>query len=110
VKGASAFVDTNGQFHTYRIEADFAGNFDVYYDGVLTLEGASFSSASANGTVPRVIWGLLSSSSTGTAEFEYIEHNAGVPAVPALGGLGAALVVVALAALSWSRRHDARDA
>jgi hypothetical protein len=98
MKGPSAVVDTNGAFHTYRIEADLAGNFDVYYDDVLTLSGDSFTSAATNGPTPRVLWGLVSSFSTGTAEFESFAHNAGPPAVPALGTPGLAIFVAAVLA------------
>ncbi len=110
LKGPSAVVDTDGQFHTYRIEANLAGQFDVYYDDVLTLSGASFSDINANGSSPRVLWGLASSFSTGTAEFEYLEHNANIATLPSLAGPGLALLGAALAALGyWAPRRTARS-
>jgi hypothetical protein len=74
----SVFVDTDDAFHTYRLEIDAAGDISVFYDGVLTLSGSSFTSASANGSAPRVGSGMSSSFSHGTAEWAFVEHDAGV--------------------------------
>jgi hypothetical protein len=51
---------------------------------------------------------LGSSFSTGTAEFEFIEHNGGVPPpVPSLGGMGLVLLAGGLAAIGyWSHRRS----
>ena len=76
VKGASANVDTNDDFHTYRIEVSGTGSVEVFYDGVSTLIGSTFTSATANGNVERVFWGEASSLALGTSEWEFVRHNA----------------------------------
>jgi len=82
LKGDSAAVDTDDEFHTYRIEVDSSGEAVVFYDDVATLSGNSFVSTPANGPVPRLTWGMASSYSHGVAEWVSFEHNAGVPLVP----------------------------
>ncbi len=102
VKDVSAFVDTDDAFHTYRIEVDGAGNISVFYDNALTLSGSSFVSTPANGPTPRVAWGMSSGFAHGTAEWEFVEPNAGPPVglpLPSLNGWAIALVVAGLAAV-----------
>ena len=115
-KGDSAVVDTDGAFHTYRIEVVVGGlndgDFEVYYDGVLTLTGTSFLSLPANGLEPRVSWGARTSFFHGTSEWEYLEHNAAVvdcPEVPALGTTGLIATSLLLCAIGVRRVARARD-
>jgi len=97
-KGQSASVDTSA-FHTYRIEIEASGDFTVFYDGVPTLSGQEFTNAAFNGPTPRIVWGMGSTLSHGEAEWVYAEHNAGLPAVPTLGGLGLVVLAGALVTL-----------
>jgi hypothetical protein len=82
VKDTSAFVDTDGAYHDYRIEVT-AGVISVYHDDIQVLTGSSYSDASTNGTSPRVGFGLGSTLSQGVSEWQSFEHNAGPPVVTA---------------------------
>jgi hypothetical protein len=82
VRGATAPVDTNDSFHTYRIEVT-AGAITVYQDAVQILTGSSFDSVSCNGNEARVIFGVFSISSHGVSEWQTFEHNASPPIVTA---------------------------
>jgi len=93
-KGPSAVVDTDGGFHTYRME--FSGTASgstvrVYYDGVLTLTGASYTTASADekagapgvagatigwGSGTYLPFGSGLGNVFGVTEWEYVRHNA----------------------------------
>jgi len=78
-EGATANVDTNDAFHTYRIEVDgiSAGNtFRVYYDGAVTLTGTTFSDVTSHGSVARVVWGDGTKYEGGVSEWQYVAHNA----------------------------------
>ena len=94
VKGPSVNVDTDDTFHTYRIEVDAVGDISVFYDDALVLSGAEFTDA-VNGSAPRIVFGLVSISTFGTAEWEYVEHNA----IPVLGASSPARLAVVLALL-----------
>lgn len=73
--GASANVDTDGAFHTYRIVINGTGlgsPIQVYHDGVHILTGALFGLA----TPPaRITWGEVTGVAFGTSEWTYFEHN-----------------------------------
>jgi len=73
--GDSATVDTDDAFHTYRIEVSGSGAVDVYYDDVLTLQGATYTDLSAHGSVPRVAFGAGSIASFGTSEWMSFTHD-----------------------------------
>ena len=102
-KGLSAFVDTDGDFHTYVIEIDGLGNISASYDGVPTLTGVAFTSEDFNRSEPRVSWGTHSIRSHGVSEWEYVRHNAGPAQVPALGPWGLALLVGVLGSCGRGR-------
>lgn len=81
VKGASAAVDTDGAFHTYRIEVTgtVAGSsFAVFYDAETTprIQSALFADPDFNGQVPRLYFGEGSVLAFGTAEWQEVSHNA----------------------------------
>jgi hypothetical protein len=77
VRGASAAVDTNDAFHTYRIEVNTStGAIDVFYDGSFLLSGTTFSDVATHGSVARVSFGEGSIFATGTTEWEFVRHNA----------------------------------
>jgi cysteine-rich repeat protein len=73
--GPSANVDTDGDFHTYRIEIFGDGSVDVYYDDALTLEGQTYPSAGDHGAEVRVGWGPLSVVSMGQTEWRSFGHD-----------------------------------
>jgi cysteine-rich repeat protein len=84
--GASANVDTNDAFHTYRIEIDANSVVEVYYDGVLLFTGSLFTNAATFGTDTNIAWGSFSSFAYGISEWEFVRHNA--MACPAVCGNG----------------------
>jgi hypothetical protein len=88
VKGATATVDTDSAFHTYRIEVEglAAGSvIQVYYDGALTLTGSMIADVNVAGDRPRILWGDATSHANGVSEWRYVWHNAA--AVPAVWGV-----------------------
>lgn len=75
-KGPEAAVDTTGTLHTYRIEVRREGQIKVLQDGNVVLEGSTFDDAGANGPVPRVVWGDITSLASSLSEWEFVRHNA----------------------------------
>jgi hypothetical protein len=116
VRGPVASVATTDVMHTYRLEiaGTTAGStVKVYYDGVLTLTGVSYSNPSALGS-PTMLWGEISSIARGTSEWEFIEHNAVAAAVPTTMPWGTLPMLVLLCAaglraLSPSESRPSRD-
>lgn len=83
VRGASAAVDTDDVFHTYRLEVNTStGAIDVFYDGTFLLSGTTFSDVNSNGSVASVLFGEGSSLATGTTEWEFVRHNASAVTCP----------------------------
>ena len=83
VRGPSAVVDTDGAFHTYRIEVtgqSLGSAVNVFYDNgaIPVLTGALFATAS---TTTFIDWGDLTDSpgTGGISEWQSFQHNAGVP-------------------------------
>ena len=77
VRGASAAVDTDGDFHTYRLS--IAGSsVSVEYDGAPLLSGSTFfNNASFFAGTERILFGEGSSFAYGSSVWEYVEHNSG---------------------------------
>lgn len=98
-----AVVDTNGDFHTYRLEvagSSVGSLVQVYQDGQLVLSQAAAwdTSSSAN-----VFWGEASTLAYGRSEWTYVSTNLAAVPEPATAALGlAGLGVIALRA---RRRH-----
>jgi Putative metal-binding motif/Lectin C-type domain/Viral BACON domain len=80
-RGGTAPVVTDDALHTYRIVV--AGTeLRIYQDGLLRLHGSTFHGRSGDGFFagyPRIDWGEGSLDAYGTSEWEYFQHNAGVP-------------------------------
>ena len=98
VRGPVATVATTDAMHTYRIEVQgtTAGSpVKVYYDGALSLSGASYSNPSSLST-PVILWGEISNIARGTSEWEFVEHNATATPVPSMPLWGAALMLALL--------------
>lgn len=77
VRGASATVQTDDVFHTYRIEVTLGGQVSVYYDGVLTLTGSTFTDGAHFGNYTGAVsWGDLSSEAAAQSRWLYVRHNA----------------------------------
>ena len=73
-KGPLANVDTDGTFHTYRIEVDSLA-IRVYYDDSLTLVGTTLSSPSF-GSTELVTFGDITGLSFGESRWLSFKHNA----------------------------------
>jgi hypothetical protein len=74
-------VDTDDTFHTYRIEVEgvnVGSGFKVFYDGVLTLNGALF--VADEDEHPLIGWGDVDYNfgSSGVSEWQSFRHNASV--------------------------------
>jgi hypothetical protein len=90
--GATAAVDTDNAFHTYRIVINgtsLGSAVQVYYDSGLILSGSLYSLAQP---AARIVWGESSTLAFGTSEWTYFEHNG-----------SAASCVTAVAPSSWGR-------
>jgi hypothetical protein len=74
-KGDSALVDTDDQFHTYRIEVYPNRAVHVYYDGALALTSHVFVYSGAQAPTG-ISWGELSSYGAGESRWLYFKHNA----------------------------------
>jgi hypothetical protein len=75
-RSATAFVDTNDAFHTYRIELGAGGTITVFYDGNQILTGATFADVNHNGNLRRIFWGDGTLTAAGTSDWEFVRHNA----------------------------------
>jgi hypothetical protein len=73
-RGASASIQTDDDFHTYRIEMDATGAIRVSVDGALLLTGMAFSAAGG----PKIDFGDVTDDPdvTGSAEWDFVHHNA----------------------------------
>jgi hypothetical protein len=89
--GASAIVDTDDAFHTYRVVINgtsLGSPIQVYHDGVHILTGALFGLATPGA---RITWGETSGVAFGASEWLYFEHNGSAancvtPTVPSSWG------------------------
>jgi hypothetical protein len=80
VRGPSASVDTDGAFHTYRIEVagTTAGSaVNVYYDGGVSpiISHTLINNSFLNGSFPRVLFGDATGGDSGVSKWEYLWHN-----------------------------------
>jgi len=72
--GDQAFLDTDDDFHTYRIELAESGDFQVYVDDVPSISGTMI----YNVLWPdydRIAWGQGTYSAYGTSQWKYFNHN-----------------------------------
>ncbi len=73
--GDIALVDTDNDFHTYRIAIDSTDSIRVYYDDTFILSGNIFEWAGFyDGT--QLVWGQVSRNAYGTSKWLYFRHNA----------------------------------
>jgi hypothetical protein len=109
-KGPSASVDTDGDFHTYRIEVTSTGSLSLLYDGVPTLTGSTFSHVGFNGLQERVFWGEQSVLAQGTSEWEsfVVADLSAVPEPSMLLVFGGAMATAYSLAASRSQRRPGR--
>ena len=78
----SASVDTDGSFHTYRIELagiSVGSSFTVFQDNVAILTDTLQTSVGAFGSAPNVAFGDLSSIAFGTSQWQSFSHNMLIP-------------------------------
>jgi hypothetical protein len=111
VRGPSASVDTDGAFHTYRIEVNGVASgspIKVFYDnGALPLfTGALVTDATLNGSSQRIGFGDATAGDSGMTQWEYFYHNGSAvpvgvvpePSAVALGMIGLGCIAL------WRRR------
>ncbi len=76
IRGQTASVDTDGAFHTYRIEIETNGSVTVLQDGDPVLTGSTFNAPNFV-DAPAIDWGDGTGSASGVSEWEFVRHNAG---------------------------------
>ncbi len=75
VIGDVAHVDTDDNYHVYRIEVDSLGDIRVFYDDSLTLTGSTFFEAAFH-DFPAISWGQMTTQAFGESRWLYFKHNA----------------------------------
>jgi len=76
IRDATAFVQTDDAFHTYRIEHDLASHeLRIYYDGSLIIVSSTYLHAGFWTIAPVVEWGDFSNSVSGVSRWLYFKHN-----------------------------------
>jgi len=75
VVGEDAYVDTDDEFHDYRIVVYNRDSIVVYYDDSLVLSGAIIDDAVWT-TTPEIYWGQTVLNSYGESKWLYFKHNA----------------------------------
>jgi PEP-CTERM motif len=106
--GDTATVDTDGAFHTYRMEAlgtQAGATLNVYQDGVLVL---SDNALYATGGAAALSWGEASTLATGTTEWKRVSHNMAAVATPIPEPGAWAMMAAGLAALGAASRRQRR--
>jgi hypothetical protein len=78
VIGPTATVDTDGSFHTYRIEVTSAGAIAVFYDNSQVLAWTMYYDHRFYG--PSIWWGDGTGHAAGTSQWQLVRHNALHPA------------------------------
>jgi len=73
--GDSVHVDTDSDYHTYRIRASADGSITVSYDGVDTLMDSSFTYAGWS-EAQSIFWGDAGDSASGVSRWTFFRHNA----------------------------------
>jgi len=74
-KGQQAAVDTQDEFHTYRIEIYNKSGFSVFYDDSLVITGSVFADTSW-WDEPSIGWGKMSNQCDGATRWFSVKHNA----------------------------------
>ncbi len=75
-RGEEAAVATSDDFHDYRITVDVAtGAVQVFYDGVLTLEGETYRFTASDGS-PSIYWGDPGNAAAASSDWMWLQHNA----------------------------------
>lgn len=75
VVGPTASVDTDGNFHTYRIEVSSSGVITVFYDGSQVLTGSTYSN-NTWGYSQEIWWGDGTGHASGVSQWQFFHHNA----------------------------------
>lgn len=73
--GDVAHVDTDDEFHIYRIEIDDLGNIDVFYDNERALSGLVFTDSLLDSDA-FISWGQGTKFAHGESHWLYFKHNA----------------------------------
>lgn len=80
----SATVDTDGDFHVYRL-AITGSAVQLSYDGSPILSSSTYYSLSDHAGAPRILWGEGSSLASGHSEWSWVRHNAHASGCPTSG-------------------------
>ena len=101
-KGTNAAVDTDGSFHSYRVEVDTSnpnGLIKVFYDQALVLTDSLLTSGPNVNQVPEIYFGDGSSSAYGVSRWRSFQHNAAAQQVclPPVAGIRTSQVEI-----SWN--------
>jgi len=72
--GDQAFVETDDDFHTYRIEVTNNGEISVFYNDTLTLTGTTFANPGF-GDLQALGWGDTAGPGYGISKWLYFRHN-----------------------------------
>ncbi len=71
-RGPLALVDTDDDFHTYRVTVLPTGTITVSYDGTDTLTGATYSGSLTS----TILWGDQNDVTSGVSKWLWFKHNA----------------------------------
>jgi hypothetical protein len=107
--GASAVVDTDDAFHTYRIEVStLTGAIDVFYDSGASpiLQSSTFYDVDANPNTQIIYWGDYTGLESGESEWQSFSHNASAVPEPSTFALGFGVLVIGI--ISRRRRSHER--
>ena len=76
IQGPSTSVDTDDDFHVYRMLIHSSHAIEVYYDGTLVLQGELTPPNPLWGASPIIAFGDDTYHAYGTSEWLYVRHNA----------------------------------
>lgn len=109
-RGAGTAVDTDDEFHTYRIEVSgitLGSAINVYYDDAVNplFTGAVIYDPAQNGNRARIGFGDITREDSGVTKWDYLWHNATHAPVDVVPEPTTAALLVASGVLLLTRRN-----